>query len=92
MGAEKASVLILQDYRWSKESIAWKDLLLFLQGETVKLPAQKNFYAEDVVIDSNVVIFATGKAPITYKGPYNTMYAGDDAMMSVRWNAIKFYH
>ena len=92
VGAEKASVLILQDYRWSKESVAWKDLLLLLEGEMVKLPAPKNFYAEDVVIDSNVAIFATGKAPITYKGPYNTTDAGEDAMMSIRWKAIKFYH
>ena len=92
MGAEKASVLILQDYRWSKESIAWKDLLLLLEGETVMSPAPKHFYAEDIVIDSNVAIFATGKAPITYKGPYNTTDAGEDAMMSVRWKVIKFYH
>ena len=92
VGAEKASVLILQDYRWSKESIARKDLLFLLEGETVKLPAPKNFHAEDIVIDSNVAIFATGKAPITYKGPYKTTDAGEDAMMSVRWKAIKFYH
>ena len=92
VGAEKASVLILQDYRWSKENIAWKDLLLLLEGEMVKLPAPKNFYAEDLAIDSNVAIFAAGKAPITYKGPYNTTDAGEDAMMSVRWKIIKFYH
>ena len=92
VGAEQASVLILQNYRWSKESSAWKDLPLLLEGETVTLPAPKTFYAEDVVIDSTVAIFATGKAPITYKGPYNTMDAGEDAMMSVRWKAIKFYH
>ena len=92
VGAEKASVIILQDYRWSKDNIAWKDLLLLLEGETAKLPAPKNFYSEDIIIDSNVAIFATGKASIKYKGRYNTTDAGEDAMMSVCWNTIKFHH
>lgn len=92
VGAEKASVFILQDYRWSKECIAWKDLLLLLEGETVKLPAPKNFYAEDVIINSDVAIFATAKESIRYKGPYKTTDPGEDAMMSVRWNIIKFHH
>lgn len=72
IGADKASVILLQDFRWNKDSIAWKDLLLLLEGETVKLPAPKNLYDGDVVIDKDVAIFATSKAPITYKGPYNT--------------------
>ncbi len=92
VGAEKASILILQDFRWSKDSIAWKDLLLLLEGETVKLPAPKNFYAEDIVMDGDVAIFATSKVPVLYRGPYNTTDADEDAMMKVRWNTITFHH
>lgn len=63
LGADKASVIVLQDFRWNKDSIAWKDLLLLLEGETVKVPAPKNLYDGDVVINADVAIFATSKAP-----------------------------
>ena len=66
--------------------------LLLLERETVKLPATKNFYAEDIEINGDVAIFATSKAPITYRGPYNAKDADEDAMMRVRWNFIKFRH
>ena len=90
--AEKASVILLQDYRWSKESIQWKDLLLLLEGETVKLLALKNMFAEDVTISTNVAIFATSKSPITYRGPYNPRGEAEDAMMHSRWNLFQFSH
>ena len=35
VGANKAEIILMQDFRWSKETIAWKDLLLLLEGETV---------------------------------------------------------
>lgn len=92
LGADKASVILLQDFRWKKDSIAWKDMLLLLEGETVKLPAPKNLYEGDVVIDKDVAIFATSKAPITYIGPYNTTNRDEDAMLMVCWNIINFKH
>lgn len=92
VGADKASVIILQDFRWNKDSIPWKDLLLLLEGETVKLPAPKNLFSEDVIIDSNVAIFSTSKEQIAFKGPYNTTDAIENDMMRVRWNIIKFKH
>ena len=54
VGAEKATLILLQGYRWAKESIPWKDLLLLLEGEAVKLPAPKNLFAEAVVICTDV--------------------------------------
>ena len=69
VGANKAEVILLQDFRFCREVIAWKDLLLLLEGETVKLPAPKNHFATDVVISSDVPIFATSKAPIVFKRP-----------------------
>ena len=50
VGADEAEVILLQDFRFSKEVLAWKDLLLLLEGETVKLPAPKNHFMKDVVI------------------------------------------
>ena len=92
VGADKANVILLQDYRWDKESIPRKDLLLLLEGETLKLPAPKNLFAEDIIICTDVAIFATSKAPIIYQGPYNKTDPQEDAMMSVRWNTFNFTH
>ena len=44
VGADKAEVILLQDFRFCREVITWKDLLL-LEGEMVKLPAPKNHFA-----------------------------------------------
>ena len=44
VGADKAIVILFQDYRWDKKSISWKDLLLLLEGETLKLPALNFFF------------------------------------------------
>ena len=76
VGADKAEVILLQDFRFCREVIAWKDLLFLLEGGTVKLPARKNHFATDVVTSSDVPIFATPKAPIVFKGPYETMNSG----------------
>ena len=54
VGAEKAEMVILQDFRWSSELICWKDLLLLPEGEPVKLPSPKNLFETDVV--SNILI------------------------------------
>ena len=92
VGADKASVLLLNDFRWCKEQIQWKDLLLLLEGETVKLPAPKNHFSEDVVIKSDVPILATSKNRITYRGPYGTSDDREDEMMNVRWKVFQITH
>ena len=56
VSADKAEVILLQDFRFRREVITWNDLLLLLEGETVKLPAPKNHFATDVVISSDVPI------------------------------------
>ena len=38
VGAEKAEVVFLHDFRWSPQIIAWHDLLLMLEGQLVHLP------------------------------------------------------
>ena len=52
VGADQVEIIVLQDFRWSPELIAWKDLLLLLEGETVKLPSLLSS-AEARVINSN---------------------------------------
>ena len=56
VGSEKAKVLLLNDFRWSKDLIHWYDMLFLLEGETVTLPAPKNIYSKDIVISTSVVI------------------------------------
>ena len=73
VGANKADVFLLQDFRFCKEVITWKDLLL--KGELVKLPAPKNH-------------FATSKAPIVFKGPYNVEDKCETGMMNSHWKII----
>ena len=85
-------VILMQDFRYSKEFIAWKDLLLLLEGETVKLPAPKNHFINDIVIKDDVPVFATSKSKITFKGPYNTEDERETEMMDSRWRIIKFNH
>ena len=41
VGADKASVILLNDLRWSKELIPWQSMLLLLEGDVVNLPAPK---------------------------------------------------
>ena len=48
VGAQKATCILLKNFHWSNELIIWKDLLLLLEGDPVKLPALKNFFSEDV--------------------------------------------
>ena len=50
--------MLLNEFCWSNELIIWKDLLLFLGVETVKIPAPKNFFGKDVYIKSEISIFA----------------------------------
>ena len=42
VGAEKCEIIFLNDFRWSRELIMWKDFLLLLQGDFVNLPSAKN--------------------------------------------------
>jgi hypothetical protein len=92
VGVQKAKCMLLNDFRWTKELINWKDLLLLLEGEPVKLPAPKNFFSEDVHVNSDVAIFGTSIDMIKYRGPYGTRNDMEDEMMKVRWRLFRFHH
>ena len=92
IGADKAEIIVLQDFRWSSELITWKDLLLLLEGETVRLPAPKNQFADDVCIKTDVPIFATSKSKIEYIGKFNSRDERETEMMDVRWKPFSFHY
>ena len=84
VGFEKAKVFLLNYFRWSKDLIPWHDMLLLLEGETVKLPAPENIYSEDIVISTDVTIFATTKSSIKHRGPYSASDDKETEMMAAR--------
>jgi len=90
VGADKAEVIFLNDFRWSSELIQWNEMLLLLEGHTVHLPAPKNHFASDVCIDEDTPIFATSKSAIKYIGRYNSTDEQENEMMAVRWHTFQF--
>ena len=92
VGVDSAEVILLQDFRWSREMIPWNDLLLLLEGETVKLPAPKNQFSSDVIIAKDTPIFASSKSRITYAGKFNVSDEREAEMMAIRWKVIEFNH
>ena len=84
VGFEKAKVFLLNYFRWSKDLILWHDMLLLLEGETVKLPAPENIYSEDIVISTDVTIFATTKSSIKHRGSYSASDDKETEMMAAR--------
>ena len=71
--------------------IVGKPSLLLLEGQTVHLPTPKNHYTQDISIDSDVPIVATGKVPIQFVGRYNTRDKREDEMMAVRGKVYEFF-
>ena len=92
-GVQGAQVICLQDFRYNREIISWSDLLLLLEGETVKLPAPKNHFAEDIVIEStnDIPIFATGPAKISYS-LFSPDHHLETEMMTSRWKIFELTH
>ena len=88
--AVDSEIILLNDFRWDKETITWQNLLNLLEGEPVHIPTPKNHFKTDAVITKDIPIFATGKSVITYKAAYNARDPVEDEMMAVRWNVYKF--
>ena len=91
IGAEDAEVIFLNEFRWTSEMIAWKELLLLLERQIVHLPPPKNHYESDTTISSDVPIFATGKSRIVFRGRGNSTNSMEDDMMAARWIVFKFF-
>ena len=91
VGANEAEIILLQDFRWDADTIAWKTFLLLLEGEMTKLPAPKNYFSKDICITSDIPIFATSKEIIRFKGPNNLRDDREDTMMAHRWKNFHFF-
>lgn len=91
VGAEKAEVVFLNDFRWSSQIIPWHDLLLMLEGQLVHLPAPKCHFAKDIAFDQDTPIFATSKQPLAFVKNGSVDYRETD-MMTVRWKIFNFHN
>lgn len=89
VGAEKAEVILLNDFRWNASIIAWSDLLQMLEGDTMHLPAPKNFVQKDLVFDRDTPFFATADQPLLYIKSGVIDHVNSE-MMRVRWNHFNF--
>ena len=87
VGAEDAEVVLLNDFRWSPQVIAWQDLLLQLEGQQVHLPAPKSHFAKDITFKGDTPIFRTTKRPLTYVKNGCVDYR-ETEMMTVRWKVF----
>ena len=91
VGMENKELAFLNDLRYSPAMLPWQDFLNLLEGMEVHIPTPKTHYAEDIEITSDIPIFATSIAPITFTGK-STNPAGEDAMMAARWKNYAFTH
>ena len=84
VGAEKAEIVFLNDFRWTPSVIQWHDFLLLLEGQLVHLPVPKTHYAKDIVFNGDTPVFATGKNPIVFV-KNGSLDEKETEMMNVRW-------
>lgn len=93
MGIERAQVVLLNDFRYRRETIPWSDFLLLLEGETVKLPTPKNHFAEDITLTSmnDIPILASSNATIEYTR-FSPNFQVETEMMDSRWKVFEFSH
>lgn len=92
LGVETSELIFLNEFRWEPQTIAWKELLLLLEGQLVHLPTPKNHYAKDITIDSDIPIVATSKSEIKFKDSLGATDPVEDEMMAVRWKKFTFHH
>ena len=57
IGAEEAEIIYLNDFRWHPKIIAWPEFLQALEGDTVHLPAPKNFCSKDIELSKDTPFF-----------------------------------
>ena len=88
LGVEKAEMIFLNDFRWDKTLISWKDFLLLLEGDELHFPAPKTSYSEDILFDRDTPIFCT--ADECFKKGANCPI--ENYMMTLRWVKFEFIY
>ena len=99
LGAEKANLLLLNDFRWKPRSqggyIDWQELLNLLEGMKVTLPAPMNTQSKHVEITKVIPIVATSIADVHYwvrdvNEVQTERHQTETDMMNERWNVFRF--
>ena len=63
--AEKVEIIFLNDFRLSREMIAWEEPLILLGGKAIHLPTPAKHYSNHIRIEKDTFIVATSKSDIT---------------------------
>lgn len=90
VGAEKAEVIFLNDFRWSSQIIPWHDLLQMLEGQPVHLSAPKTHYAQDLLLHKDTPIFCTSSSRIRFI-THGVINERETEMMEARWKVFSFW-
>lgn len=88
LGVEKAEMIFLNDFRWDRTIISWKDFLLLLEGDELHFPAPKTNYAEDILFNRDTPIFATADKCFEKGGNCGI----ENYMMTLRWKKFDFVY
>ena len=82
-GLGEAEVAFLNDFHWSKELIAWHELLDLLEGSPCKSSRPNNDFATDSFIrrSNSIPFFATGIKSIEFVGAYGQRNERETDMM-----------
>lgn len=82
-GLDEAEVAFLNDFHWSKELIAWHELLDLLEGSPCKSSRPNNDFATDSFIrrSNSIPFFATGIKSIEFVGAYGQRNERETDMM-----------
>ena len=101
IGADEASIILLNDYRWQTKTnggnIEWGQLLNLLEGMECKLPQPQNHFQGDLSITSDIPIFATGPEMIRWyanheEEPRGPRHGKEDRQMACRWKKFELTH
>ena len=93
-GLDKAEVAFLNDVRWSKELIAWHELLNLLEGVPCILSRPKNVFAKDLPIPTSngIPFFTTGIKSIEFVGAYGQRIERETDTIDNRLKIFEFTH
>lgn len=90
VGVQECEIMFLNDLRWTPEMIPWSEFLNLLEGQTVHLAAPKTHFAQDILLSTDMPIFATSIEMIKFIGK-SQYIQGENAMMEARWKEMKFF-
>ena len=86
-----AEVTFLKDFRWCKEMICWKEMLLLLEDQPVHFPIPKNGYSKDVCLRNDTHVVATSKCWVVFERNKKSDEL-ENEMMEAHWKVFQLTH